>query len=83
MKLIAATGLLAIASFVLAGCGTSSEGPGGSKEQTMSGVNENGYPGGKPSNAHSPALGSSSEQLNSREQAEEREHAEAGHKAEK
>ena len=56
------------AGLFLVGCGTSSEGPGGSKAQTMSGVNENGYPGGKPTDPHSPALGSSSEQVHSREQ---------------
>ena len=56
------------ADIFLAGCGTSSEGPGGSKAQTRSGVNENGYPGGKPTDVHSPALGSSSEQAHSRDQ---------------
>ena len=56
------------AGILLAGCGTSSEGPGGSKAQTSSGVNANGYPGGKPADAHSPALASSSEQQHSREQ---------------
>ena len=61
-----AAGILAL--FFLAGCGTSSEGPGGSKAQTRSGVNANGYPGGKPNDAHSPALSSSSEQLHSRDQ---------------
>ena len=52
----------------LSGCGTSSDGPGGSKAQTRSGVNENGYPGGNPADAHAPALASSSEQRHSREQ---------------
>ena len=56
------------AGILLTGCGTSSEGPGGSRAQTMSGVNENGYPAGKPVDAHSPALASSSEQVHSREQ---------------
>ncbi len=56
------------AGILLTGCGTSSMGPGGSRAQTMSGVNENGYPGGKPVDAHSPALSSSSEQAHSREQ---------------
>ena len=66
-RTISLTAALA-AGILLAGCGTSSEGPGGSKAQTASGVNENGYPGGKPVDAHSPALASSSEQQHSREQ---------------
>ena len=67
------------ASLAMVGCGTSSGGPGGSKAQTMSGVNENGYPGGKPVDSHSPALASSSEQLHSREQdAEKAADAKAG-----
>jgi len=50
---------------LLTGCGTSSPGPEGSKAQTMSGVSPSGYPGGQPSDPHSPALGSSSEQQHS------------------
>jgi hypothetical protein len=46
----------------LAGCGTSSSGPAGSKHQTMTGVSESGYPGGQPKDAESPALASSTEQ---------------------
>jgi len=55
-------------SLFLAACGMSTRGPDGSLSQTMSGVNPNGYPGGKPVDAHSPALASSSEQLHSRDQ---------------
>jgi hypothetical protein len=56
------------ATIFLTACGTSSRGPSGSMSQTMSGVNPNGYPGGKPVDAYSPALASSSEQLHSRDQ---------------
>ncbi len=55
------------ASLFLAACGMSTRGLDG-MSQTMSGVNPNGYPGGKPVDAHSPALASSSEQLHSRDQ---------------
>jgi hypothetical protein len=55
-----------LAAGILMGCGTSTTGPdGGSKAQTMTGVSESGYPGGKPKDAESPALASSSEQENS------------------
>ena len=50
---------------LLAGCGTSTGGPDGSKNQTMTGISESGYPAGQPTDAESPALGSSSEQANS------------------
>ncbi len=53
--------LLLTAGF-LAGCGTSTTGPEGSKHQTQTGVSETGYPGGQPKDAESPALSSSSEQ---------------------
>ena len=62
-KLLALVAIVA-ASFLI-GCGTSSDGPGGSKHQTMTGVSESGYPGGQPKDAESPALASSSEQKNS------------------
>jgi len=53
--------LLLTAGF-LVGCGTSTLGPGGSKEQTRTGVSGNGYPGAAASNdAQSPALSSSTE----------------------
>jgi hypothetical protein len=55
-----------LAAGISMGCGTSTTGPnGGSKAQTMTGVSESGYPGGKPKDAESPALASSSEQANS------------------
>jgi hypothetical protein len=61
----------------LTACGTSSREPnGGSMAQTMSGVNPNGYPGGKPLDAHSPALSSSSETQHSRDQDAEKQDAE-------
>jgi hypothetical protein len=46
---------------LLAGCGVSSDGPDGSKHQTMNGVSPSGYPAGQPKDAGSPALASSSE----------------------
>lgn len=52
-------------SVLLTGCGTSSAGLTGSKHQTMTGVSETGYPGGQPKDKGSPALASSSEQVNS------------------
>jgi hypothetical protein len=65
---------VAAVALFLAACGTSTTGPnGGSMAQTQTGVNANGYPGGKPVDAHSPALSSSSEQQHSREQDAERE----------
>jgi hypothetical protein len=54
-----------IAAGLLTGCGTSSAGMTGSKHQTMTGVSETGYPGGKAKDAESPALASSSEQIHS------------------
>jgi len=45
----------------LAGCGVSSDGPDGSKHNTMTGVSPSGYPAGEPKDAGSPALASSSE----------------------
>lgn len=54
-----------VAAGLLVGCGTSTPGPDGSKAETMSGVSPSGYPGGKPKDAESPALASSSEQDNS------------------
>lgn len=53
------------AAALLTGCGTSSAGLTGSKHQTQTGVSETGYPGGQPKDVGSPALGSSSEQLQS------------------
>ena len=55
----------------LAGCGTSTTGPEGSKHQTQTGVSETGYPGypGTPTrDAESPALSSSTEQKYAREE---------------
>ena len=46
----------------LVGCGISSLGPDGSRHQTATGVSETGYPGGKPADAGSPALSTSTEQ---------------------
>ena len=62
-KMIALAALLAAG--LLIGCGASTTGPDGSKAETMSGVSPSGYPGGKPKDAESPALASSSEQDNS------------------
>jgi len=45
----------------LAGCGVSSDGPDGSKHNTMTGVSPSGYPAGQPQDAGSPALASSTE----------------------
>lgn len=59
---------------ILAGCGTSTFDPdGGSRSQTMTGVSGSGYPGGQPTYAGSPALGSSTEQEYSRDQKAEAE----------
>lgn len=57
-----------LAAGILAGCGTSTTGPDGSKMETMSGVSPSGYPKGAPRDAESPALGSSSEHQLSREE---------------
>jgi hypothetical protein len=54
-----------VAAGLLAGCGTSTTGPDGSKHETMTGVSPSGYPAGQPKDAESPALASSSEQENS------------------
>jgi hypothetical protein len=69
-NLIAATAL--IAAGLLIGCGTSTTGPdGGSKFQTQNGVSgSSDYPAGKPADAGSPALASSSESQYSRDQQE-------------
>jgi hypothetical protein len=54
-----------VAAGLLTGCGTSTPGPDGSKDETMTGVSPSGYPAGKPTDPDSPALGSSSEQEHS------------------
>ncbi len=60
MKFLAAAAL--VAAGLLAGCGTSTTEPnGGSRAQSMTGVNSVGYPGGKPVYSGSPALASSTE----------------------
>jgi hypothetical protein len=46
---------------ILAGCGTSSPWPHGSKYTTQTGVAVSGYPGGQPKDPGSPALASSTE----------------------
>ena len=51
---------------LLAGCGTSSFGPDGSRQETQTGISPSGYPAGQPKDAESPALASSSEQDNSK-----------------
>lgn len=54
---------------LLAGCGTATTEPGGgSKAQATTGISESGYPAGQPTNAGSPALGSSTESKYSRDQ---------------
>ena len=59
---------------ILAGCGTSTFGPdGGSHAETLTGVSPSGYPGGQPTDAGSPALGSSTESKYSREEKSEAE----------
>jgi hypothetical protein len=62
-----------IAAAFLIGCGTSSAGPGGSAEQTRTGVSSSGYPAGEPKDEGSPALGSSTEQKYAREEGEKKE----------
>jgi hypothetical protein len=52
---------------ILAGCGTSSPWPHGSKYTTQTGVAVSGYPGGQPKDPGSPALASSTETQNSHE----------------
>lgn len=51
----------------MAGCGTSSPWPHGSKYTTQMGVAESGYPGGQPKDPGSPALASSTEDKYSHE----------------
>jgi hypothetical protein len=60
--------LLLTAGF-LTSCGTSTTGPEGSKHETQTGISETGYPGGQPTDAESPSLGSSSEQKYARTEA--------------
>ena len=67
-----------IAAFLMIGCGTSSDGPEGSRHQAMTGVSPSGYPAGQPSDAGSPALGSSTEQKYSRDQEETKAEAKEG-----
>jgi hypothetical protein len=67
--------LLTAFAATLTACGMSTRGPDGSLSQTMSGVNPNGYPGGKPVDAYSPALSSSSESQHSRDQDAEKKEA--------
>jgi hypothetical protein len=65
-----ATALLTIG--LLAGCGVSSDGPDGSKHQTMTGASPSGYPhsDAQSNDPGSPALSSSSESKYSRDQME-------------
>ncbi len=68
LKALATVALLA--ATLLCGCGTSSPGPGGSRNQTMTGVSDNGYPPpapGQPEERHSASLSSSSESLHSKQ----------------
>lgn len=58
-------------AFFAVGCGTASRGPEGSMHQAMTGVSSSGYPAGQPTDAGSPALGSSTESKYSRDQMEE------------
>jgi len=67
-KTLAAAALLA--ACLLVGCGTSSDGPEGSRHQAMTGVSPSGFPAGQPTDPGSPALGSSTEQKYSRDQEE-------------
>lgn len=66
MRKTLAIGALIFAG-ILAGCGTSSPWPNGSKYTTQMGVAESGYPGGQPKDPGSPALASSTEVENSHE----------------
>lgn len=72
--------ILLTAGFLVS-CGTSTPGPEGSKHQTATGVSETGYPGGQPTDAESPALGSSTEQKYARAEKPEAEAPGAGDKA--
>ncbi len=60
---------LVLGAGFMIGCASASRGPEGSLHQTQTGVSETGYPGGKPIDAESPALASSSEQKYSRAEA--------------
>lgn len=64
LKAFASAALIVSASLMV-GCGTSSAGLEGSKHQTMTGVSVSGYPAGKPKDAESPALSSTTEQNHS------------------
>jgi hypothetical protein len=66
MRITFSIGALVFAG-ILAGCGTSSPWPHGSKYTTQMGVAESGYPGGHPKDPGSPALASSTETQNSHE----------------
>ncbi len=66
MRITLSIGALVFAG-ILAGCGTSSPWPNGSKYTTQTGVAESGYPGGQPKDPGSPALASSTEVENSHE----------------
>jgi hypothetical protein len=66
MRITFSIGALVFAG-ILAGCGTSSPWPHGSKYTTQMGVAESGYPGGHPKDPGSPALASSTESQNSHE----------------
>lgn len=79
-KTLALTAFLA-ASFLI-GCGTSSDGPDGSRHQAMTGVSPSGYPAGSPTDPGSPALASSTEQKYSRDQEEAPKAGEASKSAE-
>jgi hypothetical protein len=61
LRKLGVTGVLLLAGLTIS-CGTASRGPDGSLHQSQTGVSETGYPGGKPVDAESPALASSSEQ---------------------
>ena len=61
-----ALGALVCAGY-MAGCGTSSPWPNGSKYTTQMGVAESGYPGGQPNDPGSPALSTSTEDKYSHE----------------
>ncbi|GEM_PF-2067533 len=67
-KTLAVTALFAVC--LLSGCGTSSDGPDGSRHQALTGVSPSGYPAGSPADPGSPALASSTEQKYSRDQEE-------------
>ena len=66
MRITFSIGALVFAG-ILAGCGTSSPWPNGSKYTTQTGVAVSGYPGGHPKDPGSPALASSTEVENAHE----------------